>query len=168
MEKRERGEHRGETNHGRKRRETIEAEEKNEAKEKGGCGIAARGTARTFGRGLRRSTVAHFARKVRGANIVAAKHELKIQQSHGPERWSCSLRVRGPHFASKVSYNAGAATDDYAALTQISAARALLPIFNLEHPKVIRWPSILLTRVRDKDCVKNRVKRAKIVCFTLC
>ena len=25
-----------------------------------------------------------------------------------------------------------------------------------------------LTRVRDKDCVKNRVKRAKIVRFTLC
>ena len=56
------------------RRETIEVEEKNGAKEKGGCGIAARGTARTFGRGMRRSTVAHFARKVRGANIVADKH----------------------------------------------------------------------------------------------
>ena len=76
--------------------------------------LATRGVARTFGEGLRRSTVAHFARKVRGTNIVAAKHELKIQQSHAPERWSCSLRVRGPHFASKVSYNAGAATDDYA------------------------------------------------------
>ena len=60
-----------------------------------------------------------------GTNIVAAKHELKIQQSHAPERWSCSLRVRGPHFASKVSYNAGAATDDYALAAQISAARAL-------------------------------------------
>ena len=77
-----------------------------------GCGIAARGTARTFDEVLERSTVAHFARKVRGTNIVAAKHELKIQQSHAPELWSCSLRVRGPHFASKVSYNAGAATDD--------------------------------------------------------
>ena len=79
-----------------------------------GCGIETRGAARTLGKGLRRSSVAHFARKVRGANIAAAKHELKIQQSHAPERWSCSLRVRGPHFASKVSYNAGAATDDYA------------------------------------------------------
>ena len=49
-----------------------------------------------------------------GANIVAAKHELKIQQSYAPKRWSSSLRVRGPHFASKVSYNAGAATDDCA------------------------------------------------------
>ncbi len=47
-----------------------------------------------------------------GANSAAAKQELKIQQSHAPKRWSCSLRVRGPHFASKVSYNAGAATDD--------------------------------------------------------
>ena len=54
------------------------------------------------------SIVAHFARKVRGAK-VAAQHALKIQQGHAPERWSCSLRVRGPHFASKVSYSAGAA-----------------------------------------------------------
>ena len=69
---------------------------------------------RTFGGSLGRSTVAHFARKVRGANIAAAKHELKIQQSHAQKRWSCSLRARGPHFASKVSYNAGAATDDCA------------------------------------------------------
>ena len=46
---------------------------------------------------------------------MAAKHELKIQQSNVPERWSYSPRVRGPHFASKVSYNAGAATDDCAA-----------------------------------------------------
>ena len=79
-----------------------------------GCGIETRGAARTFGQGLRRSTVAHFARKVRGTNIVAAKHELKIQRRYAQERWLYSLRVRGPHFASKVSYNAGAATDDYA------------------------------------------------------
>ena len=32
----------------------------------------------------------------------------------------------------------------------------------------ITGPDCLLTRVRDKDCVKNRVKRAKIVRFTLC
>ena len=63
--------------------EMVGTEEKNGAKERGD---AARGTARIFGRGMRRSTVAHFARKVRGTNIVAAKHELKIQQSHAPER----------------------------------------------------------------------------------
>ena len=32
----------------------------------------------------------------------------------------------------------------------------------------LQWPKNLNTRVRDKDCVKNRVKRAKIVRFTLC
>ena len=74
----------------------------------------ARGDTRTCGKSLRRSTVAHFARKVRGAYIATTKHGMKIQQGHGPERWQYSLRVRGPHFASKVSYNAGAATDDYA------------------------------------------------------
>ena len=44
-----------------------------------------------FGEGLRRSTVAHFARKVRGANIVAAKHGLKtnkvMHQSAGHIRY---------------------------------------------------------------------------------
>ena len=40
----------------------------------------------TVGIGVGRSTVAHFARKVRGANIAAAKHGLKIQQSNAPER----------------------------------------------------------------------------------
>ena len=37
----------------------------------------ASGVARTCSEGLRQSTVAHFARKVRGTNIAAAKHELK-------------------------------------------------------------------------------------------
>ena len=49
-----------------------------------------------------------------GDKYWVAKHGMKIQQSNAPKRWSCSLRVRGPHFASKVSYNAGAATDDCA------------------------------------------------------
>lgn len=46
MEKRERGEHRGETNHGRKRRETIEAKEKTGSKERGGCGRQGKGSGR--------------------------------------------------------------------------------------------------------------------------
>ena len=67
-----------------------------------------------YGRRKGRSTVAHFARKVRGMNIAAAKYGLENRQCHNPEHWPCSLRVRGPHFASKVSYNAGAATGDCA------------------------------------------------------
>ena len=56
-----------------------------------------------------------------GANIVADKHELKIQRRYAPERWLYSLRVRGPHFASKVSYNAGASD-----LRRMFAQRLLL------------------------------------------
>ena len=47
--------------------------------------MAASGFVRTFGGGLRRSTVAHFACKVRGTNIVAAKHAQKNQQGHAPD-----------------------------------------------------------------------------------
>ena len=48
-----------------------------------------------------------------GDEYSGGQTRLKIQQSYAPERRPYSLRVRGPHFASKVSYNAGAATDDY-------------------------------------------------------
>ena len=77
------------------------------------CDTTERGTVQTFDGGLGRSTVAHFASQSEGGEYCGGQ-ALKIQQSHAPERWSCSLRVRGPHFASKVSYNAGAATDDCA------------------------------------------------------
>ena len=107
-------------------------------------GGAIRDDARTFGEGLRRSTVAHFARKVRGTNIAAAKHGLKIQQSNAPERWTYSLRVRAPHFASKVSYNAGAATegDEYCG----GQARAENPTKQCPRALVMfatcSWPSL--------------------------
>ena len=42
--------------------------------------VGASDTVRTFGEGLGRSTVAHFARKVRGTNIVAALRGLKIHK----------------------------------------------------------------------------------------
>ena len=145
--------------------------------------IATRGASRTFGEGLGRSTVAHFARKVRGGEYCGgqarAKNPTKIcpralaifatcswpslcKQSElqcwrrnrrlcGPAqisaarallplykplfswifntlpfqgRWRLftnldfyrilNTLIRGPHFASKVSYNVSAATDDYA------------------------------------------------------
>ena len=57
---------------------------------------------------------------------------LKIQQSYAPERWPCSLRVRGPHFASKVSYSAGAATALSAALRGLSPVKAFTSPANNE------------------------------------
>ena len=48
-----------------------------------------------------------------GNEYCGGQTRLKIQRRYALKRWLYSLRVRGPHFASKVSYNAGAATDDY-------------------------------------------------------
>ena len=45
--------------------------------QKKSCGIAARGATRTFGEGLRRSTVAHFARKVRGGEYCGGQARAK-------------------------------------------------------------------------------------------
>ena len=43
-------------------------------------------------------------------------------------------------------------------------AMVIVSIMNSE----VKAQDRFITRVRDKDCVKNRVKRAKIVRFTLC
>ena len=55
--------------------------------------LAARGIARTVGEGLRRSTVAHFARKVRGDEYCGGQTRLKIQRRYALKRWLYSLRV---------------------------------------------------------------------------
>ena len=63
--------------------------------------------------------------------------------------WSYSLSVRGPHYASKVSNNPGAATDDYAG--QIKAepvfitnplATPPLPLPTRRHTKTPRRHSL--------------------------
>ena len=43
-----------------------------------------------------------------GDEYCGGQTRLKIQRRYALKRWLCSLRVRGPHFASKVSYNVGA------------------------------------------------------------
>ena len=90
---------------------------------------------------------------------MATKHELKIQQSHAPERWSCSLRVRGPHFASKVSYNAGAATDDYAGQIKAelvfhnkSVGYSVSLLRNHPKPTVLYVPQYVANFVSKKSC----------------
>ena len=67
-----------------------------------------------------------------GDEYCGGQTRLKIQRSHALKRRSYSLRVRGPHFASKVSYNAGAATDDY------STPAAVLPFLLRTFASVLR------------------------------
>ena len=55
---------------------------------------------------MRRSTVAHFACKVRGTNVELAS-AVDRSQFYRSESWPLtSPHDRGPHFARKVSYNA--------------------------------------------------------------
>ena len=68
-------------------------------------------------RAWRRSEAQHcssLCSQSEGNEYSGGQTRLKIQRRYALKRWPYSLRVRGPHFASKVSYNAGAATDDYA------------------------------------------------------
>ena len=84
-----------------------------------------------------------FCSQSEGGEYCGGQTRLKIHQSHAQKRWSCSLRVRGPHFASKVSYNAGAATDDCAGQRKspLRGRCCQYLIFYLDHPKVMRRPS---------------------------
>ena len=71
-----------------------------------------------------------------GGEYCGGQTRLKIQQSHAPKRWPYSLRVRAPHFASKVSYNAGASTDDYVGQRKSTLRGRCCQylIFYFEHP----------------------------------
>ena len=67
-------------------------------------------------RAWRRSEAQHcssLCSQSEGNEYSGGQTRLKIQRRYALKRWPYSLRVRGPHFASKVSYKAGAATDDY-------------------------------------------------------
>ena len=67
-----------------------------------------------------------------GDEYCGGQTRLKIQRRYALKRWLYSLRVRGPHFASKVSYNAGAATDDYAGQCKIPLRGRCRFFVNLE------------------------------------
>ena len=73
-----------------------------------------------------------------GDEYCGGQTRLKNQQRHAPKRWPYSLCVRGPHFASKVSYNAGATTDYYAGLRKSPQRGRCCQylIFYLEHPPI--------------------------------
>ena len=69
-----------------------------------------------------------------------------------PEGTNCCNRL-------KVHFDVFQETAKKAAIIRLSTANSF---------ELIHYQDKHITRVRDKDCVKNRVKRAKIVRFTLC
>ena len=128
MEKRERGRHRGRRIMEGKyeRRETIEAEEKNGAKEKGGDAAgAARGPARTFGRGMRRSTVAHFACKVRGGEYCGGQARAENPTKSWPRALTMFATCSWPSLCEQSELQCWRRNRRLCGPVQISAARAL-------------------------------------------
>ena len=84
-----------------------------------------------------------------GDEYCVGQTRLKIQQSHALKRWTCSLRVRGPHFASKVSYSASPQTFTECSRSTSCCYAALLfdpkprrDFLDFENPKVMRRPAV--------------------------
>ena len=98
--------------------------------QKKGCDIATRGAARTFGQGLRRSTVAHFARKVRGTNIVADKH-AKNPTKICPRALAIFATCSWPSLCKQSELQCWRRNRRLCGPAQISAARTLPLIFNI-------------------------------------
>ena len=116
------------------------------------CCIAARDPARTFSGGLRRSTVAHFARKVRGANIMAAKHELKSEQSHAPDFATCSW----PSLCEQSELQCWRRNKRLCGPAQISAARALPLTFDISILNTPSYASLLFVKTIITPAVPNK------------
>ena len=120
------------------------------------CGIAARDPVRTFSGGLRRSTVAHFARKVRGANIMAVKHELKIQQSHSPEALTMFATCSWPSLCEQSELQCWRRNKRLCGPVQISAARALPLTFDISILNTPSYVSLLFVKTIITPVVPNK------------
>ena len=88
-----------------------------------------------------------MGRRERGADLKGGVFKIEI------------LKVSGSALAAEIC------TGPHYHLLRRQHCSSLCSQSEGSGPACIKIP---ITRVRDKDCVKNRVKRAKIVRFTLC
>ena len=96
--------------------------------QKKGCDIATRGAARTFGQGLRRSTVAHFARKVRGGRILWRTSTENPTKSC-PRALAIFATCSWPSLCEQSELQCWRRNRRLCGPAQISAARALSPLY---------------------------------------
>ena len=99
--------------------------------QKKGCDIATRGAARTFGEGLRRSTVAHFARKVRGGEYCGGQARAKNPTKICPRALAIFATCSWPSLCEQSELQCWRRNRRLCGPAQISAARALPLIFNI-------------------------------------
>ena len=93
--------------------------------------LAASGIARTFGEGLRRSTVAHFARKVRGDEYCGGQARDENPTKSCAKALAIFATCSWPSLCEQSELQCWRRNRRLCGPAQISAARALLPIFNI-------------------------------------
>ena len=90
--------------------------------------IATRGASRTFGEGLGRSTVAHFARKVRGGEYCGGQARAKNPTKICPRALAIFATCSWPSLCKQSELQCWRRNWRLCGPAQISAARALLPL----------------------------------------
>ena len=93
--------------------------------------LAASGIARTFGGGLRRSTVAHFARKVRGDEYCGGQTRAKNPTKSCTKALTIFATCSWPSLCEQSELQCWRRNRRLCGPAQISAARTLLLIFNI-------------------------------------
>ena len=99
--------------------------------QKKGCDIATRGAARTFGQGLRRSTVAHFARKVRGGEYCGGQARAKNPTKICPRALAIFATCSWPSLCKQSELQCWRRNRRLCGSAQISATRALPLTFDI-------------------------------------
>ena len=99
--------------------------------QKKGCDIATRGAARTFGQGLRRSTVAHFARKVRGGEYCGGQARAKNPTKICPRALAIFATCSWPSLCKQSELQCWRRNRRLCGSVQISATRALVLTFDI-------------------------------------
>ena len=90
--------------------------------------LAARGSVRTFGGGLRRSTVAHFARKVRGDEYCGGQTRAKNPTKSCAKALYIFATCSWPSLCEQSELQCWRRNRRLCGPAQISAARAPLPL----------------------------------------
>ena len=120
------------------------------------CGIAARDPARTFDGSLRRSTVAHFACKVRGGEYYGDQARAKNPTRSCPEALTMFATCSWPSLCEQSELQCWRRNRQLCGPVQISAARALPLTFDISILNAPSYASQLFVKTIITPAVPNK------------
>ena len=120
------------------------------------CGIAARDPARTFDGSLRRSTVAHFACKVRGGEYYGDQARAKNPTRSCPEALTMFATCSWPSLCEQSELQCWRRNRRLCGPVQISAARALPLTFDISILNAPSYASQLFVKTIITPAVPNK------------